>query len=64
MDLSPKEKAEKQRLMSDVGNVHFHGWNYEYVPEKDLYQAKDDKHEFHAGADVRRLEMLIMKEGA
>ena len=35
-----------------------------YNQAKDLYQAKDDKHEFHAGADVRRLEMLIMKAGA
>ena len=64
MDLSPKEKAEKQRLATDVGGPVFHSWNYDYNQAKDLYQAKDDKHEFHAGADVRRLEMLIMKEGA
>lgn len=59
--LTDAELAEYMALHNCCGSVLLYPSLYRYSHQEDSYTEKDDKHEWHPGADVRRLRELAAR---
>lgn len=63
--LAPDLEAEYWRLYGICACVMLNPTHFKYDHTEDTYDCIEDKHEWHDGADVRRLhELMEMREGA
>lgn len=59
--MTEEEREERRTLWRSCGSVALYPTHYTFFPSLDIYVANDDKHEWHAGSDVRRLFVLNKK---
>lgn len=60
-NLSEAENKEYSELWRDHGGTLVNSWDYRYNEKDDTYDCISDKHEWHHGKDVRRLQELAEK---
>lgn len=64
MTLTPAEEKEFDVLLRDCGLTLYYPEHYKFIPGEDCYEEINDKHEWHDGADVRRLNVLAHKRNS